>query len=748
MSTVAADIPVPKPPIWRRLADSPVALGGGYGLAVLLTAACVFLASSPPRTGPVSAASQTILIILGLNLLLLLSLAAMIGWRVLSLRDADAGARLTLRFVAMFSAVAVAPAIVVALFFGVLVNRGVENWFSQRVTKLVETSANVARGYLDVQQDYVSHNVNLIAQDLNQVPRDLQAKPVAYGHFLANEAADHGFTAIYVLDHRGVILARAESPTAPPFMVPPTSSFQAANEGYISAETFEADNVYRALSRLQDYQDAYLYVVRPVDQGIIRHLREAEAALAEYRDAAKSRARVQFAFLLSYIETALLVLVGAAWLAIGAARSIAEPVARLVRAAGSVATGDLSARVETGEELEEIAVLSRAFNNMTQDLQEQQAALKAAGLDAEGRRQFIETVLSGVSAGVLGLDAEGRISAANRQAAALLGLSPVEILGRPLVEAAPEFGPVVDLALEMGAGAEEEVDIIREVETRRLRVRATDAGESGIVLTFDDITRLVTAQRNAAWKDVARRIAHEIKNPLTPIQLSAERLKRKYRKDITQDLDTFDRCTDTIIRQVGDIGRMVDEFSSFARMPAPRFSDQDPAELLRQAVFAQRVASPDIAVEMPDPPAGLHLACDERMIGQALANVLKNAAEAVSARDAGKGQGRIVARLLLTGGQGMAFEIEDNGVGLPTRDRDRLTEPYMTTREKGTGLGLAIVKRIMEDHGGELTLGDATDAPGAKVTLGFPTVRQTDKAGADSKMAAPKAPAEEVNHGG
>ncbi len=747
MSALAAEAIAPPTPLWRRLAESPYALGGGYALSALLTAAGVFLASSPPRTGPVSAASEIILVVLGVNLLLLLTLAAVIAWRLLSLRDSDPGARLTLRFVAMFSAVAVAPAVVVALFFGVLVNRGIENWFSERVRTLVEASATVANSYVQEQKNYLSKHMFLMAHELDGGAPALQAAPVAYGHILAEQATEHGFSAVYVLDHTGRILARADQTNAADFAVPPSSTFEAANEGDISAESFENDDLFRALYKLRGYSDAYLYAVRPVDKGIIRHLRETEASLAAYRDAAASRARVQFAFLLSYIETALLVLVGAAWLGIAAARSIAGPVARLVKAAGSVAAGDLSARVQTGEEPEEIAVLSRAFNSMTQDLQEQQAALKTAGLDAEARRQFIETVLSGVSAGVLGLDAEGRISAANRQAAALLDLSPVEILGRPLAEAAPEFGPVVDLALEMGAGAEEEVDLVRDVETRRLRVRATGAGGGGVVLTFDDITRLVTAQRNAAWKDVARRIAHEIKNPLTPIQLSAERLKRKYRKDITQDLETFDRCTDTIIRQVGDIGRMVDEFSSFARMPAPRFADQDPAELLRQAVFAQRVASPDIAVEMPEPPLGLHLVCDERMVGQALANVLKNAAEAVSARDAAKGQGRIVARLKLTGDHGMSFEIEDNGIGLPARDRDRLTEPYMTTREKGTGLGLAIVKRIMEDHGGELGLTDASQPPGARVTLSFPTVRQTENV-ADEPMTAPLAPAEEVNHGG
>jgi two-component system nitrogen regulation sensor histidine kinase NtrY len=286
---------------------------------------------------------------------------------------------------------------------------------------------------------------------------------------------------------------------------------------------------------------------------------------------------------------------------------------------------------------------------------------------------------------------------------------------------APELQAVADRAVASGDDAEAEIDLTRRAESRRLRARASRGADGGLVLTFDDITRLVAAQRNAAWRDVARRIAHEIKNPLTPIQLSAERLRRKYRADITHDVETFDRCTETIVRQVGDIGRMVDEFSAFARMPAPKFAEEDAAELLRQAVFQQRVAYPDIAVELDDPGGPAPLLCDGRMIAQALLNVLKNAGEAVAARRAADPglSGRIVARLTEEEGA-LAFVVEDNGVGLPAKDRDRLTEPYVTTREKGTGLGLAIVKRICEEHGGELILTDAAELPGARAVLRFP----------------------------
>jgi two-component system nitrogen regulation sensor histidine kinase NtrY len=320
---------------------------------------------------------------------------------------------------------------------------------------------------------------------------------------------------------------------------------------------------------------------------------------------------------------------------------------------------------------------------------------------------------------VVGLDARGRISAINDRAQVLLHLDQSAV-GRPIDEAAPELAPVAQRARDIGHGAEAELDLIRGSDNLRLRVLASGRADS-LVLTFDDITRLMAAQRNAAWRDVARRIAHEIKNPLTPIQLSAERLRRKYRSEIKNDPETFDRCTDTIIRQVGDIGRMVDEFSAFARMPSPKFAEADAVELLRQAVFAQRVAYPDIPLELEEPQRPVPLVCDARMVGQALANVLKNAGEAEMARRVSEPghHGGLTARMRATDHE-VSFEVEDQGVGLPARGRERLTEPYVTTREKGTGLGLAIVKRILEEHGGDLELIDASVLPGARAVLVFP----------------------------
>jgi two-component system nitrogen regulation sensor histidine kinase NtrY len=719
-----------------RSLTSPVILGIGYTLAALLTAVVVWMASTAPVTGQVGPRTQAILVVLGLNFFIIAGLYVAIGWRVLALvlaQRRDAGARLHLRFVMLFAGAAVAPAVIVALVFGVLVTQGVDSWFSQRVATVVENSATVAKSYFRSQVGSIFDNVQEMSGDLNREALHFKESPVQFSHFLAAEASLRGFRAAYLIDQDGRVLARAEFDQPPRFLAPPPATLQSADSGDVVIREFDSADLIRAVYRLKAYDDAYLYVVRPVDRGILAHLRETEGSLAAYRDTAANRGRIKTAFSLIYLETALLVLVGAVWLGMTAANSISSPVARLVQAADRVASGDLTARVIVDRRPEEIADLARSFNRMTADLQTQQTALRAAGAEAESRRQFIETVLSGVSAGVIGLDREGRISAANRQALALLALSAEDAYGQPLSQAAPEFGEVAARASTEGGEAEEEVDVIRSAETRRLRVRASGHAASGLVLTFDDITRLVAAQRNAAWKDVARRIAHEIKNPLTPIQLSAERIRRKYRKDIKTDLETFDRCTDTIIRQVGDIGRMVDEFSAFARMPAPKFAQADAAELLRQAAFAQRVAHPAIEVLLAEPLAEAPMICDARMIGQALTNVLKNAGEAIAARQAKDAapRGRIRARLILSE-RDLTFEIEDNGVGLPPRDRDRLTEPYVTTREKGTGLGLAIVKRIVEDHGGELTLIDAAERPGALVRLRLPRLPDLEVDGADS----------------
>ncbi len=728
---VSAALPDPASgdePFWGRLDGDRARsiFGVAYVVAVVATAAAVWLTVIAPGAragGAGGSTGQIALVVLVANLALIAGLAFVIGRRVLALaRGAhEAGSRLHLRFVALFSMVAVIPAVLIALVFGVLVNRGVDQWFSDNVQASVENGAVVGRAYIEDVSRSMDSDLMIISDQLSSA-RGLFGDRIRFNDALAQVGDIFGYPAIYILNGEGEILARAEQPGAPPLLLPPRAYLEdAAQGGKPPTDVTQHPDTVRSLIALPAYGDAYLYLVRPLQDGLITRMNASNAAIQAYREASESRARIQSAFLLSYLETALLVLVGAVWMGMSAASSISAPIGRLVKAAGQVAGArSTSTRAEKSPPAE-IATLSDAFNRMTGDLQAQQTALRAASEEAQGRSRFIETVLSGVSAGVIGLDRRGRVSAVNDSAIQLLHIAEDEVLGHELAALSPELS---DLVRRAEAHIEEDIDVSRAGETRRLRVRI-EGGQGGeMVLTFDDITRLVTAQRNAAWRDVARRIAHEIKNPLTPIQLSAERLKRKYRSKV-DEVEIFDRCTDTIIRQVGDIGRMVDEFSSFARMPAPRFAPENPAEMLREAVFAQRVAAPDIVVDMDEPLPKTTLSCDGRMVGQALINILKNAGEAVAARRLADGEAAasedtgVRASLDVHDGQAM-FVVEDDGVGLPATDRDRLTEPYVTTREKGTGLGLAIVKRICEDHGGELRLGDAETLRGARVCLIFP----------------------------
>jgi two-component system nitrogen regulation sensor histidine kinase NtrY len=708
-----------------------------YAVAFLVTAAAIWLVAVAPGAsgeGARATAGQAVLAILGFNLLLIGGLAVVVGRRALMLfrRRTDAGARLHLRFVTLFSMVALIPAVLIALVFGVLVNRGVDQWFSGNVQSAVENGALIGEAYLDDVSNEMDGDLAVIAEQLGTV-RPLFANRIQFSDALAQIAELFGYPAIYILGPDGEVLASGEMAGAPHYVAPPRAVLEAAAEGGSPPQQVtENPDAVRSLTVLPAYGEAYLYLVRPLKPGLIAQMRNGEESIVAFREAKQSRARIQAAFALGYLETALLVLVGAIWLGMGAASAISAPIGRLVEAADKVAGGDLTARVNGEDGPGEIKTLSAAFNRMTGDLEAQQAALRAASEEATGRSRFIETVLSGVSAGVIGLDRQRRVSAINDSAVELLAIRDPAIIGRPLGEVSPELS---ELAARAEAHIEEEIDVSLEGETRRLRVRIEGGVGGEMVLTFDDITRLVTAQRNAAWRDVARRIAHEIKNPLTPIQLSAERLRRRYRSQVGDDVEVFDRCTETIIRQVGDIGRMVDEFSSFARMPAPRFTAVDPAELLREAVFAQRVAVAGIGVELTEPLPSVVLHADRPMIGQALTNILKNAGEAVAARraiapreDDGDRPG-ILARLTIED-ESAVFIIEDDGMGLPAKDRDRLTEPYVTTREKGTGLGLAIVKRICEEHGGELKLADAETLAGARVCLVLPLKSQPKATGA------------------
>src|SRR6478672_3132945 len=479
---------------------------------------------------------------------------------------------------------------------------------------------------------------------------------------------------------------------------------------------FLDNNYVAAIIKLHDYTDTYLYIARVLDPRVLAQLRATQAGVAHYADLATRRIGIQIAFGLMFTIIALIVLLSAVWIGLNFANYLVAPIRRLIGAAQVVATGNLFVQVPTRGSEGDLAQLGQTFNKMTQELRTQRDDIVRARDLIDSRRRFTEAVLAGASAGVIGVDAESCITILNRSAERLIGRSESEALGKPLAEIVPELSDIFTTARTgLQRLVQGQVTLNRNGRERNLSVRVTSeqqsgSAERGYVVTLDDITELVTAQRTSAWADVARRIAHEIKNPLTPIQLSAERLRRRYGPMIKEDAGgVFQQCTDTIVRQVDDIKRMVDEFSRFARMPKPVMTQEDVADTVRQVVFLQRVGNADIDIDVEIAQDPMPARFDRRLISQGLTNIIKNATEAVAAvppAELGRGHIRVWAE---RDGEDVVIDVVDNGIGLPKENRSRLLEPYVTTREKGTGLGLAIVGKILEEHGGRIELGDAAE---------------------------------------
>ena len=704
---------------WRKIAIALAVAALASGIATYLS-----LTGAPPfGRGP-----SSVLILLNLDLVLLLTLAALVAKRLFEVwverRRGLAGSRLQVRLVGLFSLIAVLPTIIVAVFSYLFFSFGVEAWFSDKVRTAISESVAVADAYVKEHQQAIRADALAMAADLDRSAGSLQLNPQYLAPVLTAQAAMRGLTEAAILDRRGTMIARTGLVFALGFEDVSKDALQQAQQGQVVVMTDDKEERVRALVRLSEFSDLYLYVGRFIETRVLAHRDQTHLAAAQYEQLEGQRSGFQITFAVIYILVAMLFLAAAILIGVHFAAQLADPISRLVGAAERVRAGDLSARVPEGDKDDELVSLSRAFNRMTYQIQSQQQELIEANRQLDERRRFTETVLTGVSAGVIGLDRGGRVYLPNRSASALLGVDLDGLVGEDLAEVAPEMAGLLEqVAMRPERLAQGQVQIAGANSTRTLLVRIAaehDEGEiSGFVVTFDDITELLSAQRKAAWADIARRIAHEIKNPLTPIQLSAERLRRRYLKEIKKDPETFRICTDTIIRHVEDIGRMVDEFSTFARMPVPVLKPEDLATVVEQAVFLERTAHPKIAFQMRFAARPVLLRCDARLVGQALINIVKNAVEAIEARIAEGGPnppGQIIVTVE-AGGQ-VAVTVEDNGKGLPQHDRERLTEPYVTTRAKGTGLGLAIVKKIMEDHGGELELSDRADG-GARVKLVF-----------------------------
>ena len=673
-----------------------------------------------------------------LNLVLLIVIGLLVSKRLLRIwsqrRQGLAGSQLHTRMVVLFSVVAVIPTIVVALFSVFLFDFGIRSWFTERIGAAVDSSQAVAEAYLEEHRRNITGDALAMAFDLNRQAPFLMARPKQLAKFIQAQAAIRNLTEAVVFETSGEVLAKTGLSLTFDFEPFPENAFQKARNGEVATLTSEVDRV-RAIIRLDNFVDAYLYVGRFVDPAILAYIDKTKQATAEYNLLQGKRADIQITFAIIFALVSLLLLFAAIWVGLNLATQVSNPVSQLMMASEKISEGDLSTRISNKSDIGEFSMLNTAFNRMTEQLEVQRKDLIQAHQIEDERRQFTEAVLGGVSAGVIGLDKSGNINLPNKSGAKLLGLSEEEMMHQPLTSVIPEMADLFKMAklskkVETNYFDQIEalIELVREGKHIILRTRITAEGSqntiNGFVVTFDDITELQSAQRTAAWADVARRIAHEIKNPLTPIQLSAERLKRKYLSLITKEKDLFISLTETISRQVTDIGRMVDEFSSFARMPAAKLASKDLNKIIESQVTLHSGANNDIDFHLEMQNGPILVLCDDQQIRQMITNLLQNSIDSINAREnygnLVKGTVKIKSSIKSDSCQ---LEIVDNGIGLPAEISNRLTEPYVTTREKGTGLGLAIVAKIVEDHNGTLRIQDVPErGSGVVVAITIPLV--------------------------
>ncbi len=735
--TAAATASTPDSLIERR--RIPRAIGLTIVLCAVITSVASFLiltGQTPVEPTPsVVRAAGIVNALVGLLLVGIVAYEAAGLW--IARRQGRAAARLHVRIVLLFSFIAVMPAILMLVIASITLNEGLDRWFGGRVPAIIDTSRAVAQAYVEEHSRQLALDLLAIANEFNRVTPDLDANRAAISSYLANQASLRGLSSIQLIRRDNSVILEGETNSDVRVPPAPPAIFEDLDSGQPALIAPGSTDLVGGVLKLTSFEDVYLYLSRPLDPRVTRNLRLTEENAAEYEQLEANRFGVQVAFGIVFAGVALVVLLSAIWIGLGFAGGLVSPIRRLIGAAQEISAGNLDVSVPVRGSTGDIGVLAQTFNTMTAQVKSQRDELLDANAQMDQRRRFTEAVLSGVSAGVIGLNGQGTVTLVNRSALEALGMEESDLVGRRLDDALPALESVLEDARHRERGpAHDQIQLTREGEQRTLNVQVTQersgAKLEGLVVTLDDITDLMAAERRSAWADVARRIAHEIKNPLTPIQLSAERLKRRFGQRVSEeDRSVFDQCTETIVRQVGDIRRMVDEFSGFARMPRPIMENRDLIEVVREAVFLQEVSQPNIrfGLELPEHPVMARV--DHRLVTQALTNIVKNAAESIeAARHAADEPGLITVSVSADADRAV-IDVEDNGKGLPKEDRERLLEPYMTTREKGTGLGLAIVRKIVEEHGGSIALLDAravaNGGRGACVRLTFPLVSPAEE---------------------
>jgi two-component system nitrogen regulation sensor histidine kinase NtrY len=694
-----------------------ILLVSGSILSVIAT--YIMLTKAPPFLN----SRSFLVVLLSIDFVFLLTLAAVVAKYIAALwaeRKSDqAGSQLHGRIVAIFSLLAVVPTILIAVFSAIFFNIVIQSWFNERVETAIGESIAVAGAYLGEHQKVISANAQAMAAELASMVEYLSSESEILDQKLTDDVHLRSLDESIVFNGKMQVLGRSRFSFSLDFESISGSDLENAKTAPV-IYTNEEKNRVRALVAISPLDNIYLLVGRNVSPTVVSRIENIEKAAREYARLEAQGSNIALKFAGIFVGIAVLLLLSAVLAGLMFANKLARPIRHLIQASDEVCKGNLSVRIAQEDETEELSSLTSAFNRMTAQLESQRDALMIANEQLDNRRQFTEAVLAGVSAGVIGLDAKGNIHLPNQSASKLLKIDLENKIGKKLVSVIPEMTPLFKEIKEIGIDfIEAQITLTRNGHGHTLLVRIsieqTRNKLTGYVVTFDDITQLQAAQRKAAWADMARRIAHEIRNPLTPIQLSAERLKRRYANQITQDPESFQKCVDTIIRQVDHIGRLVGEFSSFARMPAPNIKPEDFIKTCKEEIFLQQQAHPHIKFEFISSLPEISFSYDREQMGQVLTNLLKNAVEAIEVKAPLEGHIQV---FLKEEDEKIILSISDNGIGLPSEGRERLTEPYVTFRDKGTGLGLAIVKKIVEDHGGIVSFHDGP-LGGAEIQLAF-----------------------------
>jgi two-component system nitrogen regulation sensor histidine kinase NtrY len=689
-------------------------------LSLLAVAGTMVLFTSNPPFGP---SPRSIVLMLVLDTTLLLLLAVTITRHLLRLRERQGGSRLHSRLVTLFSSVAVVPSVVVIIFSVLLLNMGIEEWFSKRVRTALSASLAVAEAYLGEHQKIIQGDVKAMANDLNQNAFDLMGDPQKFANFLRTQLLLRSLSEVTVFDSNQTIIARAGlvADREAPLLLTKTLLDEARKGDLVITTNAERDRVY-AIIQLSQFVDAFLYVARPIDPLVLNHTQATKKAAQAYQAADANRSFLQYGVLIVIAVVGLLLLLVAVSVGLRLAGKIVNPIRQLATASLQIQAGEMKTRVAIPKADDEIKDLSLAFNTMMDYIDEQRDVLLAMNEAMQERRHFIETMFQTLSSGVIVLDSKQKIQMMNMPARTFLGCDLLDpVLDITLERLLPEIFPL--------RSGEHQITLERAGRKRKLLARiAHQKDTGGMVISLDDMTELSQAQRVAAWSDVAKTLAHEIKNPLTPIQLSTERLQRRFNRLDLGDAEKtmLAECTATILRQTDNIIRLVNEFSSFARIPTPQKREENLGALVSEVLALYQNSYPWLTITFLKLDAPVMFSCDAGLMRQLLTNLVKNALESIQERHGNTPQIATLSCFLKHDETGIFLVIEDNGTGFDTvHDLSTFFQPYRTTKAMGTGLGLSIVQKIVDEHGGNIAVSNICDADGqtqgARVVLTFPS---------------------------